>query len=618
MGRTHLFHRLRALVHKTLWAHRNGITDPDQRDAAWRAARDAATPTGMLDRRELMKLSMAAMGTAAMPGLLAGCGDSSDEPGPDAGSADAGGPDASPAPAPRIAIVGAGLGGMHCAYRLHEAGLQATVYEAADRIGGRTFSTAPTFPDEQRAELGGELIDSNHVTLWSLAETFGLQLDDRFADEPADYIRELWWANGQPVPESTLSEQLAQVAAQFAAVYDMAENGDDSAFEALDNTPLSDWLDDNVPPADYPALHAILTAAYRGEYGLETSDQSLLNLIYLIDFETADPFRIFGESDERYHTHTGNQSFVEAMADAIGRDRVRLEARLVGLHDADGGAYRLEFQDADGVRFEDEVDHVVLALPFTALRKVDITVSDFSDAKRTVIAELGYGTNTKVMASFQTRVWRTEHNTSGSVTSDLPMQQTWDTSIGQAGTHGLLTNFLGGAQAVAAGEKTAAAWYDEVVLPDLETILPGIRDAFLADTAVMFHWPSAPHHEGSYICYRPGQWRFWSTEGVRERNIHFCGEHCSVDFGGWMEGAAETGSVVAAEILDDLGMPASLRHQALLAHQLRLPHPCFHGDRAPREKNRWQIRRKRLRALLQAQHEDITRARAAQARAMRK
>src|SRR5207244_1434465 len=37
---------------------------------------------------------------------------------------------------PKIVVVGAGLAGLTCAYRLKQAGLVAQVYEASTRIGG--------------------------------------------------------------------------------------------------------------------------------------------------------------------------------------------------------------------------------------------------------------------------------------------------------------------------------------------------------------------------------------------------------------------------------------------------------------------------------------------------
>jgi monoamine oxidase len=76
----------------------------------------------------------------------------------------------------------------------------------------------------------------------------------------------------------------------------------------------------------------------------------------------------------------------------------------------------------------------------------------------------------------------------------------------------------------------------------------------VAGSAVRMHWPTQPFTRGSYTCYRPGQWSFWTLEGVREGPVHFCGEHTSPEFQGWMEGGAETGGRVAKEILDDFGI----------------------------------------------------------------
>ncbi|HEY9380043.1 MAG TPA: FAD-dependent oxidoreductase, partial [Burkholderiales bacterium] len=39
--------------------------------------------------------------------------------------------------APRIAIVGGGLAGLSCAYELRKRKIDATVYEASERLGGR-------------------------------------------------------------------------------------------------------------------------------------------------------------------------------------------------------------------------------------------------------------------------------------------------------------------------------------------------------------------------------------------------------------------------------------------------------------------------------------------------
>ena len=78
----------------------------------------------------------------------------------------------------RIVIVGAGLAGLTCAYRLNRAGYVAEVHEASDRVGGRCWTGRGFFLDDQIYEHGGELIDQGHNQLRSLVQQLGLDLDN--------------------------------------------------------------------------------------------------------------------------------------------------------------------------------------------------------------------------------------------------------------------------------------------------------------------------------------------------------------------------------------------------------------------------------------------------------
>lgn len=460
----------------------------------------------------------------------------------------------------RVAVIGAGLAGLHCAYRLQQAGMHVSVYEASDRAGGRTWTARGMFPDAQVCELGGELIDGDHRVIQALVAELGLQLDDRSSGVPEGYAADTWFVAGVRVPETSVVAQFSKVAGAMAADMTAADH-DDAVFARLDHTPLSTWIAQRVPAADYPELNAILINAYRGEFGLECEQQSALNLIYLIGSDDPEPFRIFGKSDERYHVHGGNDLIASGIRDRIA-SRIEYDARLVAAADA-GDGFELRFARKNGSGFSARVERVVFALPFSTLRKVDLERLTLSAHKRAMIAELGYGTNAKVMAAFRSRLWRTQHNASGSVTTDLPFQQTWDTSIGQAGEHGLLTNFLGGEQGERSKQGTAEQWFAGI-LPDLERVFPGIAGEYVPDSAVRMHWPSYAHARGSYTCYRPGQWSFWGSEGLPEGKLHFCGEHTSANFQGWMEGAAETGAVVAAQILGAHGLPLPRALEALI------------------------------------------------------
>jgi monoamine oxidase len=50
------------------------------------------------------------------------------------------------------------MAGLACADRLRQAGILATVYEATERVGGRTWSLPGVFPG-RTIELGEEFID---------------------------------------------------------------------------------------------------------------------------------------------------------------------------------------------------------------------------------------------------------------------------------------------------------------------------------------------------------------------------------------------------------------------------------------------------------------------------
>src|SRR5262249_42317588 len=84
----------------------------------------------------------------------------------------------------RVVVVGSGLAGLTCAYRLKRSGIIATVYEANTRLGGRCWTRRGDFVQGQIAESGGEPISQGHTTIRHLAQELGLPLDNLLASEP--------------------------------------------------------------------------------------------------------------------------------------------------------------------------------------------------------------------------------------------------------------------------------------------------------------------------------------------------------------------------------------------------------------------------------------------------
>jgi monoamine oxidase len=517
---------------------------------------------------------LASIGALSAVPIIGACGDNA--------SGEAGGPP--------IAIIGGGIAGLTCAHFLAQAGVRAELFEGSMRLGGR-MSTLRDRPGGQLYELGGELVDSDHIVIPALCGIAGLALDD-LIEATAGLTQDTFFFNNNVVADSVIVNQFTPVAAAMQAAIAASEGTDAASvaeFERIDGMSIPEWLADEAGLGANSLIKELLEVAYLEEYGLEVAEQSAWNLLFLIDSETPDPFRVFGDSDERFHIHRGNDALPGALATAL-QDRIHVDHRLTKVV-ANGDVHELTFAQSGGGEVVFRAAHVVYALPFTKLREVDLTGAGLSEGKLEAIRELGYGTNAKLMMQFTDRHWETAQMSGGGVITDLgDIQTVWATSRGQPGDQGILTNFVGGARGLSIGDGTAES-QAEAILGDLDTLFPGVAAKYVAGSAVRQHWPTDEFARGSYACYKVGQWRFFGTEGVAEGNQHFCGEHCSEDYQGYMEGGAETGALVAGELLDTL----DVRQPQVLAGLLGLiaarPRASYHGSYSQRMKLS-QIRRR--------------------------
>lgn len=456
-----------------------------------------------------------------------------------------------------VVIVGAGIAGLTCAYRLRQAGIAVRVYEAQGRVGGRMFSLRNHFADGQVCELGGELIDTGHARIRAFADELGLTLDDLSAD-PTTAAGDIWFCNGRRYSEDEILRAFAPLAAAIARDANTLPEEEityatPGGAETLDRESLTAWLDRNGASG---WLRTLIEVAYTTEMGLECDEQSALNFLTFIDSGT-EHFRIFGESDERFHVRGGNDQIPHRLGAALG-GAVETGCVLEALRQDASGAYTLSFKRGAGA-FEARARRVVLAVPFTTLRRVRIDV-ELPPAKRRAITELRYGTNAKLMIGFDERVWWTRHKLGGSTYSDLKPQTTWETSRMQAGAAGILTNFVGGRHGIEIGEGTPKAQADAAVSA-LAAIYPGLESARRNAHEARFHWPTHPWTLGSYACFTPGQWTtIRGAIGESVGALHFAGEHCAFDNQGFMEGGVETGEWAAKAILG--ARPVAAVHEA--------------------------------------------------------
>jgi monoamine oxidase len=468
----------------------------------------------------------------------------------------------SPLPEPRsdvepVLVIGAGIAGLTAAYRLRQHGVPVRVIEAQQRVGGRMFSLRDTFADGQLCELGGELIDTGHSHIRALAAELGIELDDlRKADAGLD--ADVWWVDGARRSTAEVIDALAPVAAQLEA--DRAAWPADfdptyrrpSGVESLDRMTIAAWLD-RAGASGW--IRELLDVAFTTEYGMPIDGQSALNMLTMIEVKPGD-LEMYGASDERFHVHEGNDLIPHTLARFLG-DAVEMGTVLESVSRSGDGKFTCSLRRGSSSS-DATASHMLLAIPFTTLRNVRLDLP-LPEVKRRAIRELGYGTNAKLMVGFSERVWRTRYRSNGSVMTSLPFQATWETSRGQGGSAGILTNFTGGPHGLDIGRGTAEDQARSMVA-DLDRVFPGAAAAHQGMKSVRFHWPSFPWTLGSYAGYLPGQWTsIRGAEGESVGQLYFAGEHCSLAAQGFMEGGCETGEAAAKEIL------ASLRVAALPA-----------------------------------------------------
>jgi monoamine oxidase len=461
--------------------------------------------------------------------------------------------------APRIAIVGGGIAGITAAMTLQDAGYSATVYEASSRIGGRMHSDTTSWADGQVTEHCGELIDSGHKTILSLAKRFHIGVDDLGSAEPPKST-ETYYFFGQFYPR-------AQANTDFNAVYnaikkDLKAAGYPTLYNsyttdglALDHTSIYDWIEAKVPGGHASPMGQLLDVAYNIEYGGETKSQSSLNLIYLLGYQpTPGNFHIFGQSDERYHMRGGNEQLPAAIAASLPAGSVVTGMALTGIARNGDGTYHLAF----GKKASVTADRVILAIPFSVLRNLDFSGAGFGGVKTMGIQQLGYGTNSKLHAQFRSRMWNQTGPwgiSTGSSYADTGYQNTWEVSRAQPGASGILVDYTGGAIGASfTGDSTNAKTVDgyaKTFLDQLSPVFPGIAQAWNGRATLDVPWRN-PYSLGSYSFWKVGQYTLFSgSEKERSGNCHFAGEHCSQDFQGYMEGGASEGIRAANEILSD-------------------------------------------------------------------
>ena len=459
---------------------------------------------------------------------------------------------------PTIAIVGAGLAGLNAAYQLKKTGVLSTVYEAKPTVGGRTQSVTNRVGEGLVVDTGGHFINTTHEDMLALVDEFGLTLFNRVTDaEDSPVPAGSYYFDGEPRSEAEMAAALAGIAEQIAADAALIDEDYEQFAPGFDALSVTDYLDLHADKISQPFARTLLEESIRVEYGVEPDASTALQLLFNLPSVEDDEVAVIA-SDETYVVEEGIGQIIENLAAALP-DQIKTQQQLTRI-ESQGLGFRLTFNETEQI----EADYVILAIPFTVLREVDIQ-TELPETLIQFINEVDLGTNEKLFAGFNQKVWRQPGGFVQEMWADLGYGVVWDATQRQGDRrNGALTFFVGGEDAIALQQGSTLSQgrrflnQSEAAIPDLDT---AANQRFLRTA-----WATNPFSKGAYTNFKPGQltafadFFYIESEDLEERqevrvnNLIFAGEQVSDEFYGYMNGGAQTGRLAAESILSSLAV----------------------------------------------------------------
>lgn len=439
----------------------------------------------------------------------------------------------------KVIILGGGMSGLVSAYHLTKAKIPCEIYESSDRSGGRVFTKYNFNQDQMSCELGGELIDSNNEDIIKLCQDFAIEIEpfaafDKGLEANLYFIKNKLYTDRQLLPAfQKFAKHLAEAKAQ--------------PLQKIDRISLEEFLQ-GMQDVE-PWLVDVLRVAYVGESGVEADQQSAYMMVSTIDADFSKGTKFFGDSDEALKIKGGNSRLTSAIEKYLIQNGVQIHfgSPLVAIKKT-SQKIELQFQK-DTSRFTLRADRVICTIPFSRLRDVEgIASLGLSPKKKICIEQMRYGTNSKMMLGFKSRLWRdrSHHHSNGMAYTDLFSQNLWETSRLQLGKSGILTSFTGGNSGADMSQKRIDDY-----LQSMDRVFPGVKKIYDSNSAV-FNWSQYPHTKGSYSVFAPGQIaQFGDIAGLPELSgqLLFAGEHATKEFAGFVNGAAYSGRKAAERVI---------------------------------------------------------------------
>ncbi|MCI4348543.1 MAG: FAD-dependent oxidoreductase, partial [Thermoplasmata archaeon] len=426
-----------------------------------------------------------------------------------------------------VIVVGAGPSGLACAERLYRAGVEVTVLEARDRVGGRMWTNTTLVPGTP-AELGALMIHGRHVATHAWTAEAGLTVDRYPTTQGARFACEgvlrstarFPWPQPGPFGPRAFNQGLRSIPRAMHAY-------------AGPELTFAEFLSQRgFRPAGrqlFELVHVHTWATDSEEIGVlasrEEADQS------------SEPFGF-----RNFRVREGYSELARRKAATLG-ERVRLGVRVNRIRSGPTSANVEGVEGDAGAPFIRTAERVVVTVPLGVLRAGSIAFEpELSEAKRRAIQAVGFSSAVSVALRLRNSTLRRRLGKfillwGGGASSFLRP------SFDGRGPDEVLVAFTAGREAI----RRASLPDREIVdatLEELRGVVGGSASIGTCDAWAISPWATDPFVLGAYSFPAPGSHpsdRRALAEPEGER-LFFAGE--ATHFGGepaTVHGAIETG-----------------------------------------------------------------------------
>jgi monoamine oxidase len=401
----------------------------------------------------------------------------------------------------RAIVVGAGFAGLSAAIALADEGVDVTVLEARERVGGRVWSI--TLTNGAVVELGGEWIMAGDSVVHETASRFGVPL----VETGASFGRREPWGEGA----ATLEVQDVFLEAADAALGSLPHD----RVAAMNVGEFLEGVEGD------PAARSIVALRLAGTCARDLREVSLAS------FAGERPFSAHG--DVYHRAAEGNQAIARAVASELSDVRTGHVVDSIE-HDRDGVTVRI------GSRSE-RADVAVVAVPAPIAARLRF-VPALPHALASAFAGLPMGEASKLAVATKRRPSARSRQS-----ADRSM---WCWTADDAGgkPRRCVTSFAGSP----AAQESLGVTRGEV-LPWLEALRSMNPDLTFVGEPVLYSWADDPFILGAYSSWDRASWERRGVLAEPVGRLAFAGEHTAGDRHGTMEGALRSGRRAAEQIL---------------------------------------------------------------------